>query len=178
MFIYLIAFFWGFAEATLFFIIPDVWISILALQNGREALIACLYTLAGAMVGGLIMYYVGKENVQKINKLLDKIPAISSKDIETVRSDLTRSGVKAVLTGPPQGIPYKIYASNAHSAMSIYAFLLISIPARVIRFIIVAVMTTFLSERFMPALSTPNKIWAIMILWTIFYTVYFIVKRH
>jgi membrane protein YqaA with SNARE-associated domain len=175
---YLIALLWGFAEATLFFIIPDVWISILALQNGTEALIACLYTLAGAMTGGSIMYFTGRVDVQKWNKLLSKIPAIRSRDIQKVQVDLTRSGIKAVLTGPPQGIPYKIYAVNAHSVMSIWAFLLISIPARVIRFIIVAVMTTFLSERFLSAFSMANKIWITLLMWAIFYTVYFIAKRR
>lgn len=175
---YLIAFLWGFAEATLFFIIPDVWISILALQDRSESLIACLYTLAGAMTGGLIMYYIGKANVKKLNDLLIKIPAILSRDIQKVKSDLRRSGVKAVLTGPPQGIPYKIYAVNAHSVMSIWAFLLISVPARVIRFIFVALSTNFLSERFLSELSAANKIWITLFIWVIFYAVYFIVKRR
>ena len=43
---------WGAAEATLFFIVPDVFLSWLALSDRRQALIACLYALLGALVGG------------------------------------------------------------------------------------------------------------------------------
>ena len=57
---YIIASLWGFAEATLFFFVPDIWISILALKNGRQGLIACFYSFVGAVVGGLIMYYLGR----------------------------------------------------------------------------------------------------------------------
>jgi len=174
---YLIAAFLGFAEATLFFIVPDVWISLLALRSGHDALIACLYTLGGAIIGGIIMYYLGRANLEKLNVALDRIPAIRPKDIEKVQSDLIRSGVKAVLFGPLLGIPYKIYAVNAHTVMSSLAFLLISIPARVIRFILVALMTAFASEKFLSGLPLVDKVWVILILWAIFYTVYFIIKR-
>ena len=174
---YIIASLWGFAEATLFFFVPDIWISILALQSGRQGLIACLYAFMGAVIGGLIMYYLGQANVQSMNTLLNKIPAIRAVDVQKVKSDLQKSGAMAVLFGPMFGIPYKIYAVNAHSVMSITAFILISLPARIIRFIFVALITSFASERFLAAFSSMGKLQIVLIFWVVLYIVYFLLKR-
>lgn len=174
---YIIASIWGFAEATLFFFVPDIWISILALQSGRQGLIACLYAFVGAVVGGLIMYYLGRADVQSMNKLLNKIPAIRMEDILKVQSDIQKSGATAVLFGPMSGIPYKIYAVNAHSDMSVTAFALVSIPARLIRFIFIALITTFASERFLATFSPIGKLQIVLIVWVTFYIVYFLLKR-
>ena len=42
---------WGFAEATLFFIVPDVLLSWIALHAPRKALVACLWAVVGAPSG-------------------------------------------------------------------------------------------------------------------------------
>ena len=39
---------WGLAEATVFFIVPDVILSFVALKEGKRATKLCLWTLAGA----------------------------------------------------------------------------------------------------------------------------------
>lgn len=46
-----IAALWRFAEATLFFIAPNVWLSLAGRQELRRGLMACLYALAGALLG-------------------------------------------------------------------------------------------------------------------------------
>lgn len=45
-----VAFFWRFAEATLFLIVPDVWLSGIALCNFAKALRASAFALAGAVL--------------------------------------------------------------------------------------------------------------------------------
>ncbi|MCJ7434427.1 MAG: hypothetical protein MUO77_13145 [Anaerolineales bacterium] len=87
----LIAFVWGLAEATLFFIIPDVGLSVIALKGVDVGLVACIYALAGALVGGTIMYYLGQANIKTVARVLEKIPAIRHADLEKVRSDLEKS---------------------------------------------------------------------------------------
>ena len=89
----LIAFFWGLAEATLFFIVPDVALSVVALKGVDIGLVACLYAMGGALVGGTIMYYWGRTNIEKVTNILIMIPAIRPKDIEKVSSDLQKSGI-------------------------------------------------------------------------------------
>ena len=173
----LIAFFWGLAEATLFFIVPDVGLSVISLKGVDIGLTACLYALAGALAGGTIMFYWGQANIEKVTHILNMIPAIRIKDIEKVRSDLKKSGIPAILFGPILGIPYKIYAGHAHLITSIFFFLLISIPARAVRFVLVTFATPYIIDKFLPNASYLIQVQAVLILWTFFYSIYFIVKR-
>jgi membrane protein YqaA with SNARE-associated domain len=177
MAINLIAFFWGLAEATLFFIVPDVGLSVIALKGTDIGLTACLYALAGALTGGTIMFYWGQANIEKVTHILNMIPAIRTKDIEKVRSDLKKSGIPAILFGPILGIPYKIYAAHAHLITSIFYFLLISIPARGVRFVLVAFAIPYITGKFLPNAPYLVQVQAVLILWIFFYSIYFIAKR-
>jgi membrane protein YqaA with SNARE-associated domain len=173
----LIAFLWGFAEATLFFIIPDVGLSIIAMKGADIGIIACCYALAGALVGGTIMYYWGQANIKAVTHVLERIPAIRHADILKVKADLEKSGIKAVFWGPIFGIPYKIYAAHAHLITSIFMFLLISVPARMIRFILVSLVTPYVMEKVIPSASHSAKIQAMLFLWVVIYAIYFFLKR-
>ena len=177
MFVNFIAFVWGLAEATLFFIVPDVALSIIALKGVDIGLVACLYALAGALTGGMIMFYWGQADNAKVTRVLARIPAIRLKDIEKVRSDLNKSRLFAVLLGPILGIPYKIYAAYAHLITSIYYFLLISIPARIVRFVLLTFLTPYMISKFAPDAPYKSQVQLVLILWTIFYSIYFILKR-
>jgi membrane protein YqaA with SNARE-associated domain len=173
----LIAFIWGLAEATLFFIVPDVALSIIALKGINLGLVACLYALSGALAGGTIMFYWGRADIEKVSRILIMIPAIRPKDIERIRSDLQKSGVVAILFGPIIGIPYKIYAAYAHSVMSIFRFLLISIPARIVRFVLLTFATPYIIDKLLPNAPYMLQVQVVLILWVIFYSIYFVVKR-
>ena len=173
----LIAFFWGLAEATLFFIVPDVALSVVALKGVDIGLVACLYALGGALVGGTIMYYWGRTNIEKVTNILIMIPAIRPKDIEKVSSDLQKSGVIAILFGPILGIPYKIYAAYAHRITSIFHFLLISIPARGVRFVLITFVTPYIINNFLPDAPYKSQVQVVLIVWGVLYAIYFIIKR-
>lgn len=172
-----IALLWGFAEATFFFIVPDVWISLVALSSLHDGLAACGYSLIGAILGGIIMYRWGKVDLKAANDFMVHIPAIRPKDIQEVRASLQKSGVFAVLLGPLLGIPYKIYAANSSVVISITSLALISVPARVIRFLLIAFITNKLSTTVMSQLSEVQKIERTIIFWVVFYSIYFFVKR-
>src|SRR5260221_13820741 len=53
--------FWGFAEATLFFIVPDVLLTLVALFSFRRSaqLMACI--LVGAVAGGRVGFFFGEK---------------------------------------------------------------------------------------------------------------------
>ncbi len=51
---------WGFAEATFFFIVPDVLLTLIALKNWRLATRACLWSLGGALIGGVHHVHLGR----------------------------------------------------------------------------------------------------------------------
>jgi membrane protein YqaA with SNARE-associated domain len=172
-----IALLWGFAEATIFFIVPDVWISMVALSSLQDGLLACVYALAGAILGGIIMYRWGRLDLKSVNDFMVRLPAIRPRDIQDVQASLQKSGAFAVFLGPLLGIPYKIYAANSGSVISVFSLILISIPARVIRFILIALITSKLSSGVMGHLSHVQKIEIMIAFWVVFYSIYFFLKR-
>ncbi|MEW6207284.1 MAG: hypothetical protein AB1631_02890 [Acidobacteriota bacterium] len=137
---HLAAFVWGLAEATFFFIVPDVLLSLLGCRSVRPAIRATAAALAGALAGGILMYSLGAAQPQTMRAFLDRVPAISSALIESVESQIDERGLRAVMTGPLKGIPYKIYAVEWGARRgSMLSFLLISVPARYTRFFLSAI---------------------------------------
>jgi membrane protein YqaA with SNARE-associated domain len=133
------AFAWGLAEATVFFIVPDVLLSLLGCRRVRPAIRATVAALAGAISGGVLMYALGAEQPRAMLAFLDRVPAISPALIESVASEIDERGAWAVMTGPLKGIPYKIYAVEWGARRgSLLSFFLISIPARYMRFFLSA----------------------------------------
>ncbi|MEE8522744.1 MAG: hypothetical protein V3T72_02335 [Thermoanaerobaculia bacterium] len=164
---------WGFAEATLFFIVPDVLLSFVALRRRRAALIACLFATAGALVGGALMFAWGSSDVAGAVAALDRVPAVSVEMVEQVESDLERQGLWALMVGPFRGTPYKIYAvESAELEVSLGLFLAVSIPARLIRFVLLSLIASWLSERLLGSWSLGRKRWAMGCFWVLFYTVF------
>jgi len=164
---------WGFAEATLFFIVPDVWLSIVGRNSLKKGLIACCYSLFGALLGGIILYWWGAYDFQAANAVIEIIPAINSDMLTRVHSELSFQGPIAVLLGPLSGTPYKTYAIQAANAdMNFIVFLLISIPARLIRFTFVAAISYYVSQ-LISAKTKLDPIFIILGAWFLFYLFYF-----
>lgn len=132
---------WGFAEATVFFLVPDVYLSRVALAAPRRALWACGWALAGALLGGALMLGWGASAPRSAEIGLDLVPGISADDVDGVQRQLQDGGIATVFLGPLTGTPYKIYAVEAAIAdMSPLSFLAVSIPARLIRFVLVTLL--------------------------------------
>ena len=132
----IIAFVWGFAEATAFFIVPDVYLGFVALFNWRRGLSAAVAALIGAMLGGSVMYILAMNNPSAINMFLTRVPLIDSALVNDVANQTHTYGLTAVLTGPLKGTPYKIYAAQAgEQSLPFLYFLLMTIPARLERFL-------------------------------------------
>src|SRR5947207_11171117 len=72
-----LAFAWGFLEATFFFIVPDVLLTLIACRMLRPAMKATVAALAGALIGGAMMYEFGSRDPDLALRALDRIPAIS-----------------------------------------------------------------------------------------------------
>lgn len=168
--------FWGLAEATLFFIVPDVLLSAVALRDRTRALLLCLWALGGALLGGLVMYLWGRHDVEQASDMLEKIPAISQAMLARVGDDLEQLGSLATFLGPLSGTPYKIYAAlSPEAGISLIAFLLVSIPARVVRFALVAWITAWLARRLLGDWSQRARLGLLLALWGLFYAGYFLV---
>ena len=166
---------WGLAEATLFFIVPDVLLSAVALRGRALALRLCLWTLTGALAGGTLMYLWGSHSIDAASQALIRVPAISQSMLENVAAALQQAGVLATFLGALTGTPYKIYAALAPEAgISLAAFMAISIPARLIRFVLIALAAAWIARRWFGNWSHRQRLLLLLGIWTVFYIAYFL----
>jgi membrane protein YqaA with SNARE-associated domain len=170
------AFLWGLAEATLFFLVPDILLGFLALFNWRRALLATSLTVAGALVGGAIMFGLGANDPQAMDRVLTSIPLIDQEMVDSVDDATGSTGVSALTRGPLQGIPYKIYAVQAgRHGLPIYLFLLVTIVARLMRFLPVVLASAAAGSIFREFIRrhTGLVIGGYLLFWLGVYTWYF-----
>ena len=165
---------WGLAEATLFFIVPDVLLSALALHHPRRALIACAWATAGALLGGAAMYYWGAAAGARAWAVLDGVPAIDAAMQARVWQSLAQEGLSALFLGPLSGTPYKLYAVAAgQQALDPVAFLGVSVPARATRFVLVCLLAYTVSGFLAARFSRPARYGILAGIWLLFYAGYF-----
>jgi membrane protein YqaA with SNARE-associated domain len=164
---------WGFAEATLFFIVPDVLLTWVALRDPRAAFAACLWALAAALAGGALMFGWGDADYESALAALCRVPGINRAMCDSVDLEVRAEGVAATLRGPLTGRPYKIYAVQAAGyGNSLAAFLVVSVPARLMRFAAVTALAV-LANRCLRRLSLTTRRWIHAVVWLGFYAVYF-----
>jgi membrane protein YqaA with SNARE-associated domain len=166
---------WGFAEATLFFIVPDVLLTWIAVRHGpRQAVMASFAAVAGAVLGGVVIYMWGANDPALARTVIGAIPAISAGMVSGVGADLQNGGATAIFTAGFTGVPYKIYAVEAGAAgVGMVWFVLATLVARLARFLgssfLAAGLAWLLARRFAPAII--NK--TLIIGWIGFYAGYF-----
>ena len=156
---------WGFAEATLFFVVPDVLLTWIAAFRPRRAAAAVGACLAGALLGGALMFGAAARDPVGTRALVERTEAGMSADYR-----------RQMLLGGLSGVPYKVMAIAAAARDgSPSRFLAWSVPARLPRWIALALLARGVAawarrrspraERWLPAT------WAS--LWGLVYLVYF-----
>jgi len=143
---------WGFAEATLFFIVPDVLLGAVALFAPRAAPRLLAFTLAGALAGGALTYGVANElRPSQSEAVLDGVPTVKDSAIHRVEREMRDDGPRSIVYGPLRmGTPYKLYARAAAVEDEAFSsFFLWSIPGRLERMLpvtLVAALVGFLAR--------------------------------
>jgi membrane protein YqaA with SNARE-associated domain len=165
---------WGFAEATLFFIVPDVLLTARAIDTLSGALRAALFTLVGAVLGGVATFSVVRADPAIATSILLTLPGISE-DLAGRTRDLLGLGLVPGMTlGSLTGIPYKLFAFEAAvSDMSLGTFALASVPARGLRFVLVVVLARILSTTVFGRLSRIARLAILAGFWAGLYALYF-----
>lgn len=172
----LAAFVWGFAEATLFFIVPDVILSLIGLKRGvRQGALAAICAAAGAGLGGAVMYAWSSAAPSNVRSVVLGLPAISEGMVEAARASMAENGwLLATFAGPVTSTPYKVFAMLAPDAGApILLFALASMAARLPRFILATAVASlaraWLGKRF--SARTLTLLWAGG--WILFYVAFF-----
>jgi membrane protein YqaA with SNARE-associated domain len=169
-----LAFLWGLAEATLFFIVPDVLLSLVGAYDARRALRHVLAAIVGALVGGAVMFGFAASSQTEAGALVAKVPFVRPAMFDRVESEFKSDSAMALFRGPIAGVPYKIYAVQAPRHVALWKFLLISIPARGARFVLlwtIAALAGFALRQWCPTRPLVSA-YVHAVLWTGFYAFY------
>jgi len=129
---------WGFAESTLFFVVPDVLISLTALGSWRRSLLQAGSAVAGALLGGAVLFAWATSAPDAARATVRQVPFVREAMFAVASAGLDTGAFTALVRGSFSGIPYKVYAVEAPGRVRAAAFLLASIPARALRFLVVA----------------------------------------
>lgn len=169
------AFIWGFSEATFFFIIPDVLLSYYALRNNdlKKIFLLNIICITGAALGGAAVFIKSSIDHSSVIEFMLGVPAIHTYMLEHVESEMAAGTFSALVTGPLFGVPYKLFAAFAPLHTNIFIFILFSIPARFIRFIIVSFLAHLLSHKIFKGLPIKVKTLIWLFVWVIVYIIYF-----
>ena len=167
-----VAFGWGFAEATLFFVVPDVWITRVALRSGREAAWAIACAVLGAVLGGAAIVAWARNDPAGLRAALDAVPAVAPALIDRVGVDWSRLGALAPLLGGFSGVPYKLYAAHAPQHLQVAPFLALTAAVRGVRFAAVAAIAWALARCATPRWGPRAVVAAWALAWTALYAVY------
>lgn len=168
---------WGFAEATFFFIVPDVWTSWVGLRRPKRALRSTVSALAGAMAGGVATYlWSSRRSEQQSRRALAAIPGITATMVDQVNADVARRGHITLLQGPSRGVPYKLYArASGLQERSMTNFLVWTVPGRLVRFVVVTAAVSRIAatgRRVFPNLDERAISGVFVVCWAGFYAVF------
>lgn len=127
---------WAFAEATVFFLVPDIALTaVLVIFGISAALRMARYAAIVAAIGGAVMYVFAARDPEAAFAVIRSVPLIGDDLIVRVQQEFSGVWPIALGIGAITGAPYKIYASVAGTqGVSIMLFLVVSVIARFSRF--------------------------------------------
>jgi hypothetical protein len=111
----IVAVFWGVAEATLFFVVPDVLVGWLALRRPRRMLAAWLAATVGGIAGAALVH-TAVRNGWDPDPVFRALPGTQIGDIPRVRAAIADDPTRAFALGAISGVPLKIYVAEAARA--------------------------------------------------------------
>lgn len=137
---------WGMAEASFFFIVPDVLLSAYAIRSGRLALSALAGSLAGACLGGGAMFLWAQGAPAAATAAVDAVPFIPQRLFGFAAELSAAHGGLGILIGSLSGVPYKIFAVQAPDTLSLGGFLAWTLPGRAFRCVLSATIAWALTR--------------------------------
>jgi hypothetical protein len=168
------AFLWGFAEATLFFVVADVLLSLLVVWRGfRVALLAALSAALGAVPGAVLMLVWSAHDPAELLGLLERLPSIDAAMIENAGEALAGNWFAAILAGAFSGVPYKVFAAQAWPAgIGTLAFLAATMPLRLARYLTVTACVAGIDFVLGKWLGRSVRITILCGAWILFYAIF------
>src|SRR5262245_38629408 len=169
------AFVWGVAEATLFFLVPDVLLSCIGLRRGaKAAAIASGWAALGAAAGGVVMHLWSAHDAEAARAAVLAVPAVSAPMAAAAEAAMRENWFAATLLGTLSFTPFKLYAVLApQTGVPLPAFAPAAIAARLPRFLAVSIAAALIGRRLEPRVGARTLVRALLGAWLLFYTVFF-----
>jgi membrane protein YqaA with SNARE-associated domain len=135
-----VCFAWAFGEATLFPVIPDAALLVLALGAPRRSLRLLGATLVGSALGGTVTVVVASLAPQAALGVVTHVPLVHASSIAGVRAHLAAHPLlESFLYQPWSGVPFKLWAVLAGGAGAPPAAVIPSfVVGRLLRFAVAA----------------------------------------
>ena len=142
---------WSIAEASLFFVVPDVLITFAAMRFGlRQDLLLCVTAALFATIAGYGMWLWGARDLDAARHAMLMVPAIGPDLLSRAQHEIASGWPAHLVTGAMTGVPYKLYAVEAGArGINPLLFLPMSFVARLSRFVLTAVAAAVGRETFM-----------------------------
>ena len=127
---------WGFAEATVFFIVPDLLLTGALILFGLSAALRMAGAAAlAASLGGAILLVLGAQDPELARAIVLSVPLIGDDLLARVQGEMLSGWPGHLMVGAISGAPFKIYAVEAGATgVPALAFILVGLVARFARF--------------------------------------------
>ena len=151
-----LAFLWGLAEASFFFIAAEVPVTLMALRDPVRALRMGLLATLGATIGAAALYLWGARDAFGSMTLLSALPGLSPDIINAAEEALQRDGLAAIPAGVLSPATGKAHAILAHDlGIGFVGFIAVFAAVRLLRmalagcvaFCLGGLLQNFLSRR-------------------------------
>ena len=168
---------WGYAEATRFWLVPDIVLGWIALHRPSSILPSVIAANLGAVAGGLRMH----QHASVERGRLTQIPGISEAMLLDAQKRFSTQRWAAVMRAPIDGIPYKVYATESGVAGAPVAELIVWTPvARTGRFLLTSVGAGLVGTIFSGSVRRHGGFWLLVSVgfWFVGYMRYFAQLRR
>jgi membrane protein YqaA with SNARE-associated domain len=168
----LAAFLWGYAEATRFWLIPDILLGWVGLNRPRSIVPSVIAATIGSVLGGSRMHRRAREERMR----LTEIPGINEALLVDAHERFATRRWIAVVRAPIDGIPYKVYATeSAVAGRPIVELIAWTFVARAWRFLLTAVVAGAVGRIFSRSVRRSEGGWlaATFGFWLFVYVRYF-----
>jgi membrane protein YqaA with SNARE-associated domain len=169
---------WGVAEASFFFIVPDVLLTVAVIRFGlRRGLYLSVVAALFASLTGLGMWLWSNNDPAYARDVILWVPAIGSDLLAHAHRDMADSWPFHLFAGAMTGVPYKLYAVEAGArGIDPFLFVLVSFPARLARFVLTAGLAAIGREALSRLHWTRWNYAAWALVWIAVYAVYFSIR--
>lgn len=168
---------WGYAEATRFWLVPDILLTWIGLNRPKSIMPSVVAATVGAMLGGAEMH----QNAQEEQPRLTRIPGISDAMLVDAHGRFASQGWVAVVRAPLDGIPYKVYATESGVVGTALAELIVWTPvARAWRFLLTALVAGLIGVVYSRSVRRSEGGWLVAVIgfWFFGYIRYFVRLRR